>query len=71
MKEEQAIMTLFGKEHLQECAAVPDRRHGDVSFMAKAISTRDLISLIPQKCPKRCPIPSEKWVNLNFCPRNP
>ena len=38
--------------------------------MAKAISTRDLISQVSQKCPEGCPIPSEKWVNLNFCPRN-
>ena len=59
------------KEYLQECTAVPDRRHGDVSFMAKAISTRDLIAQVSQKCPEGCAIPSEKWVNLNFCPRNP
>lgn len=26
-------------EYLQECSAVPDRRHGEVCFMAKAIST--------------------------------
>ncbi len=58
-------------EFLQECTAVPDRRHGDVSFMAKAISTRDLISQVSQRCPEGCPIPSEKRVNLNFCPRNP
>ena len=59
------------KEYLQECTAVPDRRHGDISFMAKAISTRDLITQVSQKCPEGCAIPSEKWVNLNFCPRNP
>jgi hypothetical protein len=59
------------KEYLQECTAVPDRRHGDISFMAKAISTRDLIDQVSQQCPEGCAIPSEKWVNLNFCPRNP
>ena len=59
------------KEYLQECTAVPDRRHGDVSFMAKAISTRDLIAQVSQRCPEGCAIPSVKWVNLNFCPRNP
>lgn len=59
------------KEYLQECTAVPDQRHGDVSFMARAISTRDLINQVSQMCPEGCAIPSEKWVNLNLCPRNP
>ena len=60
------------KEYLQECTAVPDRRHGEASFMAKAISTTDLINhSSSQRCPEGYPIPSEKWVNLNFCPRNP
>ena len=55
-------------EYLQQCSAVPDRRHGEVSFRAKAISTRDLICQVSQRCPEGCPIPS---VNLNYCPRNP
>ena len=59
------------KEYLQECTAVPDRRHGEATFMAKAISTRELITQVSRNCPEGCPIPSEKWVNLNFCPRNP
>ena len=58
-------------EYLQECSAVPDRRHGEVCFMAKAVSSRDLIDQVSQKLPEGCPIPSEQWVNLNFCPRNP
>ena len=58
------------KEYLQECTAVPDRRHGEISFMAKVISTRDLIGQVSEKCPAGTPIPSI-WVNLNFTPRNP
>lgn len=38
------------KEYLQECTAVPDRHHGDISFMARAILTRDLIDQVSQKC---------------------
>ena len=50
---------------------MPDRRHGEVCFMAKAISSQDLIDQVSQKLPEGCPIPSEQWVNLNFCPKNP
>ena len=50
---------------------MPDRRHGDVNFMAKVISTRDLITQVSQRCPEECATPSVKWVNLNFCPINP
>lgn len=39
--------------------------------MAKVISVRDLINQISQLCPPGTPIPSEPWVRLNFCPRNP
>ena len=48
------------KEYLQECTAVPDRRHSEATFMAKAISTRDLITQVSRNCPEGCPIPSEK-----------
>ena len=39
--------------------------------MAKAISIRDLIEQVTKVCPENSPIPSESWVRLNFCPRNP
>lgn len=39
--------------------------------MAKAISVRDLIEQVTKLCPPNIPIPSESWVRLNFCPRNP
>ena len=31
-------------EYISECTTVPERRHGEVCFMAKAISVRDLIN---------------------------
>ncbi|XP_019863660.1 PREDICTED: uncharacterized protein LOC109592718 [Amphimedon queenslandica] len=40
-------------------------------FMAKAISIRDLIEQVSKLCPPNTPIPSNSWVQLNFCPRNP
>ena len=53
--------------YLQECTAVHDRCHDSVVFMAKAISTRDLIVQV-KHCPDGTPIPSESWVRFNFCP---
>ena len=58
-------------EYIAECTAVPERRHGEVCFMAKAISVRDLINQVSKRCPLGAPIPSESWVRLNFAPRNP
>ena len=65
--------TFWGKctEFISECSAVPERRHGEVCFMAKAISVRDLINQVSKRCPPETPIPSESWVRLNFAPRNP
>lgn len=57
--------------YLAECTAVHERRHGTATFMAKAISVRDLISEVAKQCPEGTPIPSESWVRFNFCPRNP
>ena len=39
--------------------------------MAKTISVRDLIKQVSDRCPPETPIPSEPWVRLNFCPKNP
>ena len=60
-------------EFIAECSAVHDRRHGDseISYMATAISVRDMITQVKQKCPPDAPIPSEAWVRLNFSPKNP
>ena len=58
-------------QYLSTCTAVHERRHDTVTFMAKAISVRDLIQEVTKLCPEGTPIPSQAWVHLNFCPRNP
>ena len=57
--------------YLSETSAVQERRHGDICFMAKAISVRDLIEQVSKRCEPGTPIPSDPWVRLNFSPRNP
>lgn len=60
------------EQFLASCTSVLERRHGEVSFMAKAISVRDLIEQVSKTCPsENTPIPSEAWVRQNFCPCNP
>ncbi len=54
-----------------KCTSVHERRHDTTSFMAKAISVRDLVEQVSKFCPPNTPIPSTSWVRLNFCPRNP
>ena len=56
---------------LSTCTSVHERRHESVSYMAKAISVRDLVQEVSKLCPEGTPIPSLAWVQLNFCPRNP
>ena len=58
-------------EYLAESTAVPERRHGQVCFMAQALSVRDLVDQVSKRCLPDTPIPSESWVRLNFSPRNP
>ena len=53
---------------LSSCTSVHERRHDSVSYMAKAISIRDLIEEVSKLCPADA---SQPWVQLNFCPRNP
>ena len=58
------------QRYLQESTAVHERRHGNVTYMAKAISVRDLIQQVSKLCPDQ-PVPSEQWVRLQFFPKNP
>ena len=58
-------------EYISKCTAVPERRHGDVCFMATVISVRDLTVQVTKKCLPGTPIQSESWVRLKFSPRNP
>ena len=58
-------------QYLSSCTSVHERRHDSVTFMAKAISIRDLIEHVTSLCPEGTPIPSKSWVQFNFCLRNP
>lgn len=48
--------------------AVDDRRHGTITHIARAISVRDLVQQVKDKCPDGTPIPSNEWVRLQFWP---
>ena len=45
-------------QYLSMCTSVHERRHDSVTFMAKAISVRDLIQEVTKLCPEGTPIPS-------------
>ena len=49
--------------------AVDDRRHGEVTHLAKAISIRDLREQVSSRCPPGTPIPSDEWLRLQFWPK--
>ena len=61
------------KKYLSEVVetSVNERRHGEVSYMAKALSTRDLLSEVAKRCPEGVPVPSKQWLRLQFWPKNP
>ena len=50
--------------------AVDERRHGSATHLAKAFSTRDLLSSVAKRCPDDTPLPSEQWLRLQFWPKN-
>ena len=58
-------------EFLQSCTSVHERRHETHTYMAKAVSIKDLIEKVRDMCPEDTPIPSNAWVQFNFFPRNP
>lgn len=51
--------------------AVDDRRHGQVTHLARAISIRDLVEQVKSRCSPTTPIPSLEWVRLQFWPKTP
>ncbi len=51
--------------------AVDDRRHGQITHLARAISVRDLVDQVKVRCPSGIPIPSIEWVRLQFWPKTP
>ena len=57
------------QSYLQECTAVHERRHDSATYLAKAISVRDLVEQVAKNCPLGTPVPSQQWIRLQFCPR--
>ena len=50
---------VFWKEcesYLQECTAVHERRYDSATYLAKALSVRDLVEQVSKKCPPGTPI---------------
>ena len=56
---------------LNESVAVDDRRHCQVTRLARVISIRDLVEQVMALCPEGTPIPSLEWVHLQFWPKTP
>ena len=59
----------WSKKFLEESVgtAVDDRRHGEVTHLAKAISVRDLRDQVQAKCPDGTPIPDVCWYFVQMC----
>lgn len=55
---------------LNEETATDERRHGVITYMAHAISIRDLCDQVSKLLPPDAPIPSTEWIRLQFWPKN-
>ncbi|CAC5421869.1 unnamed protein product [Mytilus coruscus] len=55
----------------QTAKAVDDRRHGTVCHSGIAMSVPDLRKIIKSRLPENVPVPSIKWLFLQFQQRNP
>ena len=51
--------------------AVDDRRHGQITHLARAISIRDLVEQVKARCANGTPILSVEWTRLQFWPKTP
>ena len=52
-------------------AAVDDRRHGEITHLARVISVRDLAEQVIAHCPSGIKIRSVEWTRLQFWPKTP
>ena len=52
-------------------AAVDDRRHGEITHLARVISVRDLVEQVKARCPSSIEIPSVEWTRLQFWSKMP
>ena len=50
--------------------AVDDRRHCQITHLARAISIRDFRDQVSGRCLEGSPIPSEEWIRVQFWPKN-
>lgn len=57
--------------YLADKTAVQERRHTDITYLAKAISFRDLHSQVAKLVPEGTAIPSIQWLKYQFQPRHP
>ena len=48
-----------------------ERRHDNATYLARAISVRDLLEQVSKLCPADTPIPSQQFLRLQFYPQNP
>ena len=46
--------------------AVDERQHGQICHLSRAISIRDFVEQVKQRCPEGTLIPSCEWVRLQF-----
>ena len=57
------------QKFLNEDSAVDDRRHGSIVHLSRAISVRDFVEQVKQRCPDDTLVPSDEWVRLQFWPK--
>ena len=50
--------------------AAEERRHSEVTHLARAISVRDLVQQVSARCPPATPIPCRSWLSLQFWPKS-
>ena len=50
---------------------VQERRHGQVTYLAAALSAQDLLTEVAKRCPESTPIPSEVWLRYQFWLKDP
>ena len=51
--------------------SVQERRHGEITYLASALSSRDMLEEVAKRCPEGTPVPSEAWLRYQFWPTDP
>ena len=65
--------TLECKSYIENVTevAVQERRHGEITYLASALSSRDMLEEVAKRCLQGTPIPSEAWLRYQFWPTAP